>query len=144
MARGRTGMGILLTGRSTAYPGVSLVLFVLALRHLGTARTGAYFSMAPFIGAAIAIPLLHEALTTQLLGAGALMAFGLWMHLSERRDHEHSHDVLEHAHAHLHDEHHHHGHDGPVLEPHSHWHRHEPMRHRHTHYPDLHHRHGHG
>src|SRR5262249_18012586 len=30
--------------------GVSLVLFVLALRHIGTARTGAYFSVAPFFG----------------------------------------------------------------------------------------------
>jgi drug/metabolite transporter (DMT)-like permease len=30
--------------------GVSLVLFVYALRHLGTARTGAYFSTAPFLG----------------------------------------------------------------------------------------------
>lgn len=31
--------------------GLSLVLFVLGLRHLGTARTGAYFSVAPFVGA---------------------------------------------------------------------------------------------
>ncbi len=124
--------------------GVSLVLFVLALRHLGTARTGAYFSLAPFIGAVIAIPLLHEALTPQLLGAGALMAFGLWMHVAERHDHEHVHDIQEHDHAHVHDEHHRHGHDRPVTEPHSHWHRHEPLRHWHAHYPDLHHRHGHG
>lgn len=28
--------------------GISVVMFVLALRHLGTARTGAYFSFAPF------------------------------------------------------------------------------------------------
>jgi len=34
--------------------GVSLVLFVIALRHLGTARTIAYFSIAPFAGALIA------------------------------------------------------------------------------------------
>ena len=92
--------------------GVSLVLFVLALRHLGTARTGAYFSLAPFIGAVIAVPLLHE--TPQLLGAGVLMAFGLWMHLAERHDHEHSHDVLEHDHTHVHDEHHRHVHDRPI------------------------------
>lgn len=43
--------------------GVSLILFVLALRHLGTARTGAYFSLAPFIGAVVAILLLREPLT---------------------------------------------------------------------------------
>jgi drug/metabolite transporter (DMT)-like permease len=124
--------------------GVSLVLFVLALRHLGTARTGAYFSLAPFIGAIVAIGLLHDPVTLQLLVAGSLMGSGLWLHLAERHEHEHVHEPLEHEHAHLHDEHHHHHHDGPVSEPHSHWHRHAPMRHKHVHYPDLHHRHPHG
>ncbi|MET0429692.1 MAG: DMT family transporter [Microvirga sp.] len=124
--------------------GVSLVMFMLGLRHLGTARTGAYFSLAPFIGAVLALGLFHEPVTWQLLAAGLLMAFGLWMHLSERHDHWHDHDVLEHDHAHSHDGHHRHAHDGPTLEPHTHWHRHEPMRHKHPHYPDLHHRHTHG
>jgi drug/metabolite transporter (DMT)-like permease len=36
--------------------GVSLTLYVLALRHLGTARTGAYFSVAPFTGRPVAVP----------------------------------------------------------------------------------------
>lgn len=124
--------------------GVSLVLFVLALRHLGTARTGAYFSLAPFIGALVALLLLHEPLTLQLILAGALMAFGLWMHLAERHEHEHRHEALEHEHNHVHDAHHQHDHEGPVTEPHSHWHRHAPLKHSHAHYPDLHHRHGHG
>jgi drug/metabolite transporter (DMT)-like permease len=124
--------------------GVSLVLFVLALRHLGAARTGAYFSLAPFIGAVLALALLNEPLTLQLLLAGLLMGIGLWLHLAERHEHEHQHDVLEHDHSHVHDEHHQHAHDAPVTEPHSHWHRHEPVRHKHPHYPDLHHRHRHG
>jgi drug/metabolite transporter (DMT)-like permease len=124
--------------------GVSLVLFVLALRHLGSARTGAYFSLAPFIGAAIAVALLNEPLTFQLVLAGLLMGFGLWLHVAERHEHEHLHDFVEHEHSHVHDEHHRHPHDGPVAEPHTHWHRHEPMRHKHIHYPDLHHRHDHG
>jgi drug/metabolite transporter (DMT)-like permease len=124
--------------------GVSLVLFVLALRHLGTARTGAYFSLAPFIGAVLAIGLLHEALALNLVLAGLLMGFGLWMHLAERHDHEHEHEALEHEHSHRHDWHHTHAHEGPVTEPHSHWHRHSPLRHAHPHYPDLHHRHRHG
>ncbi|MER2253303.1 EamA family transporter [Methylorubrum podarium] len=124
--------------------GVSLVLFVLALRHLGSARTGAYFSLAPFIGALVALVLLHEPVTGQLLAAGLLMGIGLWLHLAERHDHEHSHEALEHEHSHVHDEHHRHGHDGPVTEPHSHRHRHAPIRHKHVHYPDLHHRHRHG
>lgn len=124
--------------------GVSLVLFVLALRRLGTARTGAYFSLAPFVGATVAIMLLHEPLTMNLVLAGGLMGFGLWMHLAERHDHEHEHDALEHEHSHTHDEHRPHRHDEPVSAPHSHWHRHEPLRHGHPHYPDLHHRHDHG
>ena len=124
--------------------GVSLVLFMLALRHLGTARASAYFSLAPFIAAVLAIGLLHEAATSNLVLAGLLMGFGLWMHLAERHDHEHEHEAFEHEHSHVHDPHHRHGHDGPVVEPHSHRHRHEPLRHRHPHYPDLHHRHRHG
>jgi drug/metabolite transporter (DMT)-like permease len=124
--------------------GVSLVLFVLALRHLGTARSSAYFSLAPFIGAVLAIGLLHEPVTANLVLASLLMGFGLWMHLAERHDHEHEHEAFEHEHSHVHDLHHRHDHDGPVTEPHSHWHRHEPVRHRHPHYPDLHHRHSHG
>lgn len=125
--------------------GVSLALFVLALRHLGTARTGAYFSLAPFVGAVLAIALLDETITPQLVIAGLLMALGLWLHLSEQHEHEHPHEALEHEHRHQHDEHHQHAHDGgmPAGEPHSHWHRHTPMVHRHPHYPDIHHRHGH-
>jgi drug/metabolite transporter (DMT)-like permease len=125
--------------------GVSLVLFVLALRHLGTARTGAYFSSAPFIGALLSVTWLSEPVTMRLLGAGGMMMAGLWLHLSERHDHEHVHEATEHEHRHVHDEHHQHEHlaDGPAVEPHSHWHRHQPLVHRHPHYPDLHHRHDH-
>lgn len=123
--------------------GVSLVMFVLALRHLGTARTGAYYSLAPFIGAVLAIAILAEPVTLRLAAAAALMAVGLWLHLAERHDHEHFHDVLEHDHSHVHDAHHQHAHEGPVTEPHTHPHRHAPLRHRHAHFPDLHHRHRH-
>ena len=122
--------------------GVSLVLFVLALRHLGTARTGAYFSLAPFIGALIALG-LGEPLTFKLTFAALLMGLGLWLHLTERHEHEHLHEALAHEHRHVHDDHHQHDHAGPVTEPHAHWHEHKPMRHKHPHYPDLHHRHGH-
>lgn len=124
--------------------GLSLVMFMLALRHLGTARTGAYFSLAPFIGAVLALVLLHEPATLLLVAATILMAIGLALHLAERHEHEHLHEALEHEHRHTHDEHHQHVHTGPVSEPHSHWHRHEPARHSHPHYPDLHHRHRHG
>ncbi|RYE48214.1 MAG: EamA family transporter [Hyphomicrobiales bacterium] len=124
--------------------GVSLVLFMLGLRHLGTARTGAYFSLAPFIGALVALVVFREGVSLQVAAAAVLMGIGLWLHLTERHEHEHQHEPLEHEHAHVHDEHHQHEHDGPVTAPHSHWHRHAPTRHRHPHYPDIHHRHGHG
>ena len=123
--------------------GVSLVLFIRALRHLGSARTGAYFSLAPFIGALLAVGLLDEVVTVRLGLAAALMAFGLWLHLTERHVHDHAHEEIEHDHLHSHDEHHDHTHDGPVSEPHGHLHRHAPLVHAHVHYPDLHHRHGH-
>ena len=125
--------------------GVSLVLFVIALRELGTARTGAYFSVAPFAGALIAIALLGESLTVPVAAAGALMAAGVWMHLSERHHHRHQHLALEHTHEHVHDEHHQHAHDThvPAAARHAHPHRHEPMNHAHPHYPDAHHTHRH-
>jgi drug/metabolite transporter (DMT)-like permease len=125
--------------------GVSLVLFVLALRQLGTARTGAYFATAPFLGALLAVLLLGDAVTPVLLAAALLMAIGLYLHLAERHEHDHVHEPAEHAHRHVHDAHHDHPHatGDPPGEPHSHWHRHAPLVHRHPHYPDLHHRHEH-
>jgi drug/metabolite transporter (DMT)-like permease len=125
--------------------GVSLVLFVYALRHLGTARTGAYFSTAPFLGAIAALALLQEPLTVQLLAAGVLMALGVWLHLTEHHEHLHGHDAMEHAHPHVHDAHHCHVHaaDDPPGEPHTHGHRHAPVTHGHPHAPDMHHLHKH-
>jgi drug/metabolite transporter (DMT)-like permease len=125
--------------------GVSLVLFVLGLRNLGTARTAAYFSTAPFIGAVLAVALFAEPVTGRLLAAGALMGIGLYLHLREQHAHTHSHEAMEHEHRHVHDEHHQHPHTAadPPGEPHSHRHRHEPLTHSHSHFPDLHHRHGH-
>ena len=126
--------------------GVSLVLFVLAMRSLGTARTGAYFSLAPFVGAAGGSLLWHERVTPFFVAAAALMAFGLWLHLTERHEHAHTHEPLTHTHRHVHDEHHQHEHDAddPQGEPHTHEHTHTQLAHSHAHTPDIHHRHGHG
>ena len=126
--------------------GVSLVMFVLALRHLGAARAGAYFSTAPFIGAGLAIAMFGEPITLQLLAASALMIVGVALHLMEAHEHPHTHEALDHEHRHTHDAHHQHAHvpGDPPGEPHSHPHRHTPLTHTHAHYPDLHHRHEHG
>jgi hypothetical protein len=125
--------------------GVSLALFVRALRHLGTARTAAYFSTAPFFGAVVAIVFLREPLSLQLIAAGGMMAAGVWLHLTEQHEHEHVHEPMEHAHPHVHDAHHQHQHgpDDPPGEPHTHAHRHERLKHTHPHVPDMHHTHEH-
>ena len=128
--------------------GASLTLFVIALRGLGTARTGAYFSVAPFFGAVVAVAWLHEPVTASLVAAGALMAIGVALHLAERHEHLHRHEPLSHAHEHVHgtgDDHHDHVHVPPVPAGtrHSHPHEHAPLVHSHPHYPDMHHRHGH-
>lgn len=125
--------------------GVSLVLFIFALRHLGSARTGAYFSTAPFQGALASILFLSEPVSMQLLLAGLLMAVGVWLHVSENHDHEHAHEEHEHSHAHVHDAHHQHAHaaNEPAGEPHTHRHQHTRLTHTHPHTPDMHHTHGH-
>lgn len=124
--------------------GVSLVLFVVGLRHLGTARTGAYFSTAPFLGAVIAL-IMGEPLTLQLMMATVFMALGIALHLTENHEHEHVHEALEHEHEHTHDEHHQHEHGEPVAADvkHSHLHKHEQGKHSHAHFPDMHHQHKH-
>lgn len=125
--------------------GLSLALFIVALRHIGTARTGAYFSLAPFVGAGLALLLLREPIGVHFVLAAVLMGAGVWLHLTERHEHEHCHERLEHTHAHVHDLHHQHAHEPgqELAEPHTHRHLHEPLRHRHVHYPDIHHRHTH-
>ena len=141
--RGPSVAGALLVG-AFAY-GASLASFVVALRYLGAARTAAYFSVAPFVGAVFAIVWLKEPVTYQFLIAGGLMLIGVWLHLSEKHSHSHVHPALEHEHEHEHDLHHQHLHGQPVSSGmrHTHRHRHEPIEHAHEHFPDSHHQHDH-
>ena len=125
--------------------GVSLALFVVGLRTLGTARAGAYFSVVPLFGVVLSLAVWPQMPAATFWAAGALMALGVWLHVSERHEHLHTHEPLVHSHLHRHDEHHRHAHapDEAAREPHVHEHRHEPLTHSHPHYPDVHHRHGH-
>lgn len=125
--------------------GLSLVLFVLALRHLGTARTGAYFSAAPFVGAIVSLLMLGETPGTVFWIAAMFMGAGIWLHVTETHAHEHTHAPLSHAHKHSHDAHHQHEHDfaWDGKEPHAHPHWHQPLTHAHVHFPDIHHQHRH-
>lgn len=125
--------------------GLSLTLFVVGLRTLGTARTGAYFSVAPLFGVALSFAIWQEAPSTLFWAAAVFMGIGVWLHLRERHEHEHTHEPIVHTHSHRHDEHHQHGHGAEWggKEPHVHAHTHEVLTHRHPHYPDIHHRHVH-
>jgi drug/metabolite transporter (DMT)-like permease len=141
------GVGATATAMLTGFAGygVSLVLFVVALRNLGTARTGAYFSVAPIFGVVISLFIWPELPSITFWIAAVFMALGIWLHVRERHQHTHTHKALAHNHPHKHDEHHQHTHefewDG--TEPHTHAHQHTAITHSHAHFPDIHHRHHH-
>jgi hypothetical protein len=139
--------GTTLTAMLTGFAGygVSLVLFVVALRNLGTARTGAYFSVAPIFGVMLSLFIWPELPSLNFWIAAALMAVGIWLHIRERHQHTHTHEPLAHNHPHKHDEHHQHTHDfeWDGVEPHTHPHQHTAITHSHAHFPDIHHRHSH-
>lgn len=132
--------GALITG-FFAY-GLSLTLFIIALRHVGTARAGAYYSVAPFFGALLAVA-LGAPITAPLIIAAILMAVGVGLHLTERHEHEHTHEAITHTHGRAHDEHRQHDHPVPVPAGirDRHEHTHEAVTHTHPHYPNAQHRH---
>lgn len=122
--------------------GLSLRLYLRAQRIVGAARTGSIFAVAPFLGAAMAWAMGERVGGLATIGAGALCAVGVALHLTESHEHAHAHEAVEHEHAHRHDDGHHtHTHDPPPEGEHSHVHRHEPQAHVHPHGADLHHRH---
>ena len=125
--------------------GLSIVLFVRGLRHLGVIHTGMLFALAPGFAAILSLVLLHERLVVWGLLALASMTIGALLLATDRHEHLHEHEALEHAHEHVHDEHHQHEHTPEELAqaPHAHRHRHDPMTHRHPHVHDIHHRHRH-
>jgi drug/metabolite transporter (DMT)-like permease len=123
--------------------GMSLVFSVYSLRYVGAAREAAFFAVAPFAGALLAVPLLNQLPMPGDWAAGAAMAFGVVFLFRARHGHTHRHESLTHEHEHIHDVHHRHGHQGDAIEPHSHLHQHEPLEHDHAHVSDHHHRHPH-
>ena len=121
--------------------GLSITLFILALRGLGAARTSALFGSAPFAGMLLSLILLGERPEPIFLPALALMVAGAWLLLSEDHGHWHLHESILHDHRHAHDAHH--EHQGSSAGEHAHAHTHAPTQHDHDHNPDLHHRHEH-
>ncbi len=124
--------------------GLSLVLFIRALKGLGAFRTGTFFSLGPFVGSLASVLILGDRVGWVAAAAGLLMIAGVALVATESHSHVHRHERTVHTHAHRHeDPHHRHGHDGPTREPHAHEHVHEETEHAHGHWPDTHHWHGH-
>jgi drug/metabolite transporter (DMT)-like permease len=124
--------------------GLSLVLFIRALKGLGAFRTGAFFSLAPFAGSVASLVILKESVGWTFAAAALMMIAGVALIVGEKHSHSHRHLRSVHAHSHAHgDLHHFHLHTGEVREPHTHEHFHEGIEHVHGHWPDTHHRHGH-
>ena len=125
--------------------GLSLVLFVEALRKIGSARTTTFFAIGPFIGTLLSVAMLGERPPAAYWFAASLMLAGVLLLYREMHRHLHTHEVIAHSHKHVHDEHHRHVHEEsePAEEPHEHFHVHKPITHSHVHWPDIHHRHTH-
>ncbi|MCX5800059.1 MAG: EamA family transporter [Candidatus Eisenbacteria bacterium] len=126
--------------------GVSLLLFILALRDLGSSRASALFGTAPFLGALVSFITFRYLPSVQFLISVPVMLLGAFLLLRESHGHLHLHTNVLHEHPHTHDEHHGHTHDDSVersSERHSHAHKHETLQHEHAHVPDIHHRHEH-
>jgi drug/metabolite transporter (DMT)-like permease len=149
LGKPQPGLGMILLAmlvRAVCY-GLSIQLFILALRGLGAARTGALFGIASFVGTALSLIFLREQPQVIFWAAQPLMLLGAWLMLTENHQHRHVHEASEHVHVHNHpDKHHEHDHstEEPVTNTnHVHPHRHAKLRHSHKHAPDLHHRHAH-
>lgn len=127
--------------------GVSIVLFVLAIRNLGSSRTSAFFATAPFIGMILSIVLLGDMPNAMFVISLPIMILGTILLFKEEHAHKHQHQQFIHEHRHFHgDNHHNHLHKPGEVPPsgcHSHIHEHEELEHEHPHVPDIHHRHVH-
>ncbi len=137
-------IGALILG-SLSY-GLSIALFIRAMRSLGAARTSALFGTAPLMGVLLSFVLIQERPNTLFFAALLLMIAATILLFVEQHGHWHSHDPITHDHRHSHDDGHH-THSHPTMEArslvHSHIHTHETMEHEHPHLPDIHHRHRH-
>ncbi|MHB0998318.1 MAG: DMT family transporter [Armatimonadota bacterium] len=123
--------------------GLSIVLFIRAMRDLGAARASAYFGTAPFIGSALSFVIFRTTPSLQFLVGAVILIAGTILLSKEEHDHEHIHSDLVHEHKHIHDEHHQHSDNEGRHNAISHQHTHKNLRHRHKHTPDIHHRHEH-
>lgn len=132
-----------------SYGGITSVLFLWALRGVGTARAGSILALSPFFGVVISLFVFPDPLPAAFYIALPVMGVGAYLLMTEHHSHMHTHPAVFHEHRHHHDDLHH-SHDHMGWEPplsssgeHSHPHQHEELIHEHAHTPDIHHRHSH-
>ncbi|MBI4731404.1 MAG: EamA family transporter [Chloroflexi bacterium] len=125
--------------------GLSIFLFVHAMRGLGAGRTSALFGTAPLAGILLSLIIFRESPGILFAIALPIMAAGAFVLVKENHEHLHVHEELTHEHNHSHtDNHHQHEHETVlVARLHCHVHVHARMEHSHDHAPDIHHRHSH-
>jgi hypothetical protein len=126
--------------------GLSITLFIWAMRGLGAARTSALYGTAPLAGIALSFLLFQDEISVMFMLAVPLMVVGTIFLVYEEHTHTHVHDSILHEHLHSHDDEHHsheHGENERDAEAHSHTHEHSNTEHAHHHMPDTHHRHVH-
>lgn len=112
--------------------GLSIHFYIMAQKHLGAAKTSAYYSIAPFLGVAFSVALLGERPGVQFFAACLIMitATILMIKDSIALQHTHEHEHI-HTHEHTHKHTHTHVHEG---EENMHTHQHsEMMEHEHVH-----------
>ena len=126
--------------------GLSIVLFVYAMRGLGAARTSALFGTAPLAGVVVSSLLFRETYGISFTIAVPLMLIGTMLLAREAHSHNHVHEKAVHEHRHRHDDIHHvhiHTQEEFQAQSHSHLHSHDHLEHEHSHLPDIQHRHAH-
>lgn len=125
--------------------GLSIFLFVHAMRGLGAGRTSALFGTAPLAGMLLSFLVFQEFPGWMFFLSLPIMAAGAYILVKENHDHPHIHEQITHEHRHTHtDGHHEHEHETQNSgRSHCHIHSHDLLEHTHDHAPDLHHRHVH-
>lgn len=120
--------------------GLSIYFYVSAQRHLGAARTSAFYAVAPFIGVIISFILFGVPPNSSFFIALPIMIAGTYFASTEGHVHPHSHLIVTHNHWHRHnDGHHNHSHEKAIWGWHKHVHTHEPLEHIHEHCLSHHH-----
>lgn len=123
--------------------GASFVFLIYSMRYVGASKSITIFGTYPIFSFLFSIIILKEKITPLNILSFLIMAAGIYLIISLKHSHRHTHQREFHEHLHSHnDGHHTHKHEGlPENITHSHSHFHQYIEHEHQHYDDIHHKH---